>query len=90
MALIKQKELDTGQVVEYWKISIINSRTKPNMEITLDVFIDARCRVAGKPPVETVRKVISFPDDLEMGGNLFSYCYDKLKLLPEFLGATDV
>jgi len=96
MGLLIKKELPTGEVVEYHKITVTNiDWHRKNAVISVASFIDKEIRDAGKSSVITKlfefrerKPLIKFPFDLER--NVVEDAYKEIKRLPEWKDAVDV
>lgn len=94
MALQISKETQTGASGNYWKISRIEIGYNYSL-VNILLFIDSTARQADKQPLQQVSFTFSGIDNpctpaaLETE-SAYILCYNKLKTLPEFDGATDV
>lgn len=52
MAIYKEKELETGVIVNYWRITRINENFDGSVEVYLGGYLSKQSRLAGKSPIE--------------------------------------
>jgi hypothetical protein len=95
MALQLSKELDTGVTGDYWRVVLVQlSPLGDRSTVIVCLYKDAAARAADKTPLETREyswnaadypfAVAALDED-----NPYVIAYEKLKTLPEFVGAVD-
>lgn len=52
MAIYKQKGLETGVIVNYWRITRINENFDGSVEVYLGGYLNKQGRLDGKTPIE--------------------------------------
>lgn len=91
MALIKEKELESGVVYNYWKIKSVSliyiSSSLAEATIITSGYLNKTSRISGKVPVGEMT-FNNIKIDIE-SGRLLKVCYDALKQTAEFSNAGD-
>ena len=92
MGLQKTQTVGSGVTGNYWKITDMSiGWLSHSMIVDLQLFVDKAAADAKLLPLDTMR--FSFKDadfDFVSTDNLVQKTYDKIKLVPGFISATDV
>lgn len=95
MALQKQKELESGVVASYWKVTavVLNKRNPEANQVMVELALykDAEARQAEKAPITAASAVLGSVEQLEgtIGADTFQKAYTILKTKVEFDQAQD-
>jgi hypothetical protein len=90
MALQLSEEQADGQTGEYWRITQIIWQPSEVVTVSVELYKDSTARSGGKAAMARRSYQLSCSvADLEVN-YVIEHCYDQLKLLADFSGATDV
>lgn len=88
MALKKNKELLSGAVASYHRLSSVSMPTSNRCHLQVDSYKDEEARDSNKAPMQSSHLSLS-KEGLDLSQNLLSQLYEKLKELPEFENSED-
>lgn len=91
MALIKQADLPSGIVGDYWKITSVQlDLVRGQMHVVVSLFISAEARQANKAPAWRIDKAFAIPALAQRQSNdIVELAYTALKTDVDFSGAQD-
>ena len=89
MAIQKELQISTGNTGSYWRVKDVKILNGSDLVCaTLELWKDQATRGAeGKAPMA---KPVYTLDIGNLEGDIVSKCYEAIKLLEQFQGATDV
>ena len=97
MGLQLSKTLSSGHTADYWRITLLRLLKNGVTECQVELYKDQAAAADNKAAVDGLSYTWEDADNPctisamdVVASNPFHLCYEKLKTLPEFSGATDV